>query len=438
MDRLFYFRTMDTKLFQLFYESSGVCTDTRNITKDCLFICIKGENFDGNTFAKDALVNGAKSVILDNPQYYDPNGNMFLVENSVLYLQKLANFHRNKFDIPVVGITGSNGKTTSKELITAVLSQKFNVLSTIGNLNNHLGVPFTLLRLNHSHEIAIIEMGANHPGDIAELCEIAEPDFGLITNIGKAHLEGFRNFEGVLNTKKELYDCIENKNGTIVVNSDDEVLTNILSSRIKKMTYGTVNADITGTLLRLSPFVEMKWSDVNHVSDEIRTRLVGKYNFYNFLAAIAFGRLFKIEPDLISEAIETYEPTNKRSQVKKTDKNTLILDCYNANPSSMKVALESFSQNENPEKLLILGGMKELGIETATEHQKVIQYCEQLNLSGYFVGPEFANIKSDALIEHFESTEDLIEQLKSNPISGKLILLKGSRGIALEKLEDWL
>lgn len=429
---------MESKLFQLFYESTGVCTDTRNIGQDCLFICIKGENFDGNTFASDALREGAKYVILDNEEYYESNEKMFLVKNSVNFLQNLANYHRNKFTIPVIGITGSNGKTTSKELITAVLSKKYNVLATIGNLNNHLGVPFTLLRLNESHEIAVIEMGANHPGDIAELCEIAEPDFGIITNIGKAHLEGFKNFDGVLNTKKELYDAIEKKRGKIIVNSDDEVLNKILPKQIKTITYGTNNANINGKLLRLSPFVEMKWSEGEYESPELSTKLVGKYNFYNFLAAITFGRIFNIEHDLISDAIVNYEPTNRRSQVKQSEKNTLILDCYNANPSSMMEALESFSQIENPNKLLIIGGMKELGVESETEHKKTIQLCEKLNLKGYFVGSEFSSIHSDSIMEHFNSTDELIDSIKRNPISGKLILLKGSRGIALEKLEDWL
>ena len=263
-------------LFELFYDTTGISTDTRNIEKDSLFICLKGDNFNGNKFAEQALEKGAKYVIVDEIDY-KTNHNIFLVDNCLDFLQKLANHHRNKFNIPIIGITGSNGKTSSKELINAVLQKKYNVLATIGNLNNHIGVPLTLLRLNESHEIAIIEMGANKFKDIEELCNIAEPNYGIITNIGKAHLEGFINFEGVLKTKKELYDSILKKDGTIILNSDDEVLINNAPD-VAKIMYGTSDkATIQGELINLSPFVEMKWKTENYSSDLISTKMIGKY-----------------------------------------------------------------------------------------------------------------------------------------------------------------
>lgn len=430
---------MDNSLFDVFYKSTGICTDTRSIQTGSLFICIKGENFDGNSFASKAIEAGASHVIVDNSDYYTNDGTMTLVDNSVEYLQKLANFHRHKFNIPIIGITGSNGKTTSKELINAVLSEKYNVLATVGNLNNHLGVPFTLLRLNKSHEIAIIEMGANKFGDIQELCEIAEPTHGIITNIGKAHLEGFINFEGVLKTKKELYDSIEKSNGIIVYNQDDKTLATNIPKNVETLSYGTVgNETVYGELIGLSPFVEMKWNTESFQSNEIETQMIGKYNFYNYLAAATFGILFNVSNESISNAIKNYTPTNNRSQVKKTRNNTLILDCYNANPTSVSSALESFAMNSHPNKNFILGDMKELGIESKKEHQNIIKLAEKLNLQGFVVGEEFSSIESKSIIKSFTNTEALIEYLKTSPMNEKLILLKGSRSIGLEKLENHL
>ena len=427
---------MGTALFDHFYNSSGVCTDTRNIEKNCLFICIKGENFDGNQFALKALEDGASHVIVDNEKFFSDNGKMTLVRDSVEYLQKLSNFHRNKFSIPVIGITGSNGKTSTKELLNAVLSKKYNVLATKGNLNNHLGVPFTLLRLTKDHEIAIIEMGANGFKDIEELCDIAQPNHGIITNIGKAHLEGFINFEGVLKTKRELYSAIEKVNGHIVLNGDDNILLDILPKNIKHITYGTSdNCTIHGELIGLTPFIEMKWSAKNYQSEVLSTQMIGKYNFYNYLAAIAFGVEFGVDPKAISEAIVVYTPTNNRSQVKKTNHNTLILDCYNANPTSMASALESFALNPHPNKFFILGDMKELGNDSSKEHQNIVQQFENLGLMGYTVGPEFSKIESNFVLQNFENTEQLVDYLKGTPISHRLILLKGSRSIGLEVLE---
>ncbi|NVK64194.1 MAG: UDP-N-acetylmuramoyl-tripeptide--D-alanyl-D-alanine ligase [Flavobacteriales bacterium] len=425
-------------LYQLFLDSSGICTDTRKIQSDCIFVCIKGENFDGNTFAAKALESGAKHVIVDNETYFTDTSGMTLVENSVKWLQELANHHRKQFDIPVIGITGSNGKTSTKELIHAVLSQKYNVLATIGNLNNHLGVPFTLLRMKPEHEIAIIEMGANRFKDIEELSIIAEPTHGIITNIGKAHLEGFGGFEGVLRTKRELYESIESSNGLIVYNADDEILKNALPKEVKTVNYGTENGDIRGELVDLSPFVEMKWMYESYTSPVLKTQMIGKYNFYNYLAAVTFGIVFDVPATDISAAIEEYTPTNNRSQVKKTEKNTLILDCYNANPTSMRSALESFAANSHPDKLFIIGDMKELGKEEEKEHKAIVELIEKLNLQGYTVGDAFKQHASSSILQQFETTQELNEFLSSENLSGKLILLKGSRSIGLEKAEEFL
>lgn len=427
------------KSFEHFYSSVGISTDTRNIEQNSLFVCIKGDNFDGNTFAHEALKQGAKHVIVDNEEYFDKELNMTLVDNSIEYLQKLANYHRRKFNIPVIGITGSNGKTTSKELINSVLSKKYNVLATIGNLNNHLGVPFTLLRLNSQHDIAIIEMGANKPEDIKELCAIAEPTHGIITNIGKAHLEGFKTLQGVITTKKELYDSIEDRNGKLFINSDDQTLINILPERIETIKYGTNGTEnVTGELVALSPFVEMKWNAKNYSSEVLKMQMIGKYNFYNYLAAIAFGREFNVSEKSIDEALIEYAPENKRSQVAKTDKNTLILDCYNANPTSMQSALESFSMNKAENKICILGDMKELGPDSTLEHEKIITLLEEYNIQAYLVGSEFFKLDSCNILQKKNTVEELIEFIQQFPIENKIILIKGSNSIHLDRLETSL
>jgi UDP-N-acetylmuramoyl-tripeptide--D-alanyl-D-alanine ligase len=423
------------ELFNLFYASSGVCTDTRKIEEDCLFICLKGANFNGNTFAQQALKEGARYVICDEAEYATEE-NIFLVPNTLIFLQKLANFHRKRFSIPVIGITGSNGKTSTKELINAVLSEKFHVLATIGNLNNHIGVPLTLLRLTNEHEIAIIEMGANQFKDIEELCAIAEPTHGIITNIGKAHLEGFGGFEGVLKTKRELYESVESIGGTLIVNIDDQLLTQQISPKTKIYTYGTRNeATIVGELIRLDPFVNLKWSDHAYDSGALQTHMVGKYNFYNFIAAIAFGRLFGVEPEKIDHAISSYIPQNNRSQIVKSNRNTLILDCYNANPTSMRSALESFSMIEHPNKLFIIGDMLELGEQANTEHAVILNYIEENKLIGFTVGPLFQSLKSSNALKQFSTREEASAYFSSTQIDSALILLKGSRGIGLESLE---
>ena len=422
-------------LFQLFYQTSGVSTDTRKIKQDSLYIALKGENFDGNTFADKAIELGAKYAIVDNKDFVNES-TIFHVDDSLVFLQKLSNYHRKRFDIPLIGITGSNGKTTSKELLNAVLSKKYNVLCTEGNFNNHIGVPLTLLNLTEDHEIAIIEMGANKPKDIEELCLIAEPNYGIITNVGKAHLQGFLSFEGVIETKSELYSFIRQTEGKIVVNGDDEILTNkAISLFLKKISYGTNSENqVQGDLVKLNPFVELIWKKEGYTSPIIKTNLVGKYNFLNFLAAVAFGTIFNVDNEKINQAISNYIPTNNRSQVQKTKENTLIIDCYNANPSSMQLALESFKEIQHPNKLAILGDMFELGLESDAEHKKIIDYCIENEIQFLTVGDFFQKHNSFG----YKNTQEAIEFINSANIKSSLILLKGSRGIALEKVIAFL
>lgn len=422
-------------IYHLFYESSGVCTDTRSIKKDCLFICLKGSNFNGNTFAEQALINGAKYVIVDDAAYKTSDA-IILVDNSLEFLQKLANFHRLKFSIPVIGITGSNGKTSTKELLAIVLKTTFNVLATKGNLNNHIGVPLTLLELTKDHEMAIIEMGANRFKDIEELCAICEPTHGIITNIGKAHLEGFGGFEGVLKTKKELYQAIENINGTIVYNADDEVLVNNLPINLKTLSYGTTtNATVVGELVKLSPFISLRYKTGDYSSPILSLNMVGKYNFYNYLAAITFGQLFNVKDELINAALSNYQPENNRSQVKKLENNTLILDSYNANPTSMLSALESFAMIEHASKVAIIGDMLELGEEATKEHQAIVTFIESKNITCFSVGNLFKAIPSSKIEQQFSDCNEAAIYFTQHPLKQKLILLKGSRGIGLERLE---
>jgi len=422
------------KLFELFDKTNGVSIDTRTIQKDSLFIAIKGDKFDGNLFAKKAIEAGAKFAIVENKSIANEI-NIFWVIDTLLFLQKLANFHRSKFNIPIVGITGSNGKTSTKELINVVLSQKYKVLCTKGNLNNHLGVPLTLLQINESHELAIIEMGANKHGDIKELAEIAEPNYGIITNIGKAHLEGFINFEGVLKTKLELFDFISSTKGEFIVNADDEILNNATKDYSRRMLFScNKNTTIQGQLEGLTPFVELSYKIENYQSPCIKTNMIGNYNFYNFLVAITFGHLFKVSNDLINEAISNYVPSNNRSQVLKTNNNELIIDCYNANPSSMLAALESFLMLKETNKIAILGDMLELGEESIVEHQKILTYCKDHNIECITIGPIFLCLNKIG----FNSIEDYKESLLKKRLTKKTILLKGSRGITLEFLIPYL
>ena len=413
-------------LYTIFQKHPSICTDTRKIEKGSLFFALKGENFNGNKFAAQAIDDGCIFAIIDEKEYAN-SSNTILVDNVLVTLQELATFHRKQLNIPIIGITGTNGKTTSKELINAVLSSEKNCYSTKGNLNNHIGVPLSILEIKNTHQIAVIEMGANHKSEIDFLCNISKPTHGVITNIGSAHLEGFKNLQGVIDTKKELYNFLKETNGHLFVNNDDDLLLS-LSEGIERTTYGK-NGDCKGKVTGTTPFIS--------VSDETKTihsNLLGEYQFSNIMLAICIGKHFGIDENNIKKSIEDYTPTNNRSQIINTKSNTLILDAYNANPSSMKAMLNSFSKQNYDNKLCILGDMLELGEYSKLEHKSIINLCEKLELECIYVGEEFNKVCSNA----FSSRVELEEDLQKNSIKNKTILLKGSRGIGLEKLEKYL
>ena len=435
---------MIEKLYSIFLKHPLVCTDTRDIKPGSIFFALKGGNFNGNQFAEKAIEMGCAYAVIDEKEF-QKNENYFLVDDVLKALQQLANHHRKQLNIPVIGITGSNGKTTSKELVNAVLSKKYKVLATVGNLNNHIGVPLTLLSITKEHEMAIVEMGANHQGEIAELCTIAEPDFGIITNIGKAHLEGFGGIEGVKKGKSELYKYIQSKSGKLFVHGDDDVLLELASST-EKVTYGTKKLyDIVGAIAEnTSEFISFQWATrynaVNIKKSElVPTQLVGIYNYYNLLCAACVGHYFKVEDELINQALKEYAPSNNRSQLHKTKSNTLILDYYNANPSSMSLAIENFASLNQPNKMVILGDMLELGSESEKEHDAIVTLLQQKNISNaLLVGPLFINAGKKVNAKTFSTSDDVVEFLKQNKIADSTILIKGSRGIKLEKVVEVL
>ena len=408
-----------------------VTTDTRNIAKNDLFFALKGPNFNGNKFAEKALELGAKYAVIDEKEYFI-EGKTFLVENVLETLQNLARHHREKINIPVVAITGTNGKTTTKELLGAVLTSQYNILITEGNLNNHIGVPLTLLQLNKQHEIAVIEMGASKIGDIKELVEIALPNYGIITNIGKAHLEGFGDVETIKRTKFELYDFIIKNKGGVVINNEDELLTSYIPKEIDKFTYGFSKADVTGKVVKQTPTLEMELTMEENAPKMVKTNLLGAYNQNNILAAACVGKIFKVSKENIEWSIAHYSPTNNRSQLVKTSKNTVIADCYNANPTSTMESLISFNQIESSQKLVILGDMLELGASSEVEHQAIVDYLESKSLKAILVGKCYQKTKSG--FTTFKDTLQLIPYLKQDGLENSLVLLKGSRGIKLEML----
>ena len=408
-----------------------VTTDTRNIAKNDLFFALKGPNFNGNKFAEKALELGAKYAVIDEKEYFI-EGKTFLVENVLETLQNLARHHREKINIPVVAITGTNGKTTTKELLGAVLTSQYNILITKGNLNNHIGVPLTLLQLNKEHEIAVIEMGASKIGDIKELVEIALPNYGIITNIGKAHLEGFGDVETIKRTKFELYDFIIKNKAGVVVNNEDELLTSYIPKEIDKFTYGFSKADVTGKVVKQTPTLEMELTMEENAPKMVKTNLLGAYNQNNILAAACVGKIFKVSKENIERSIAHYSPTNNRSQLVKTSKNTVIADCYNANPTSTMESLISFNQIESSQKLVILGDMLELGASSEVEHQAIVNYLESKSLKAILVGKCYQKTKSG--FTTFKDTLQLIPYLKQDGLENSLVLLKGSRGIKLEML----
>ncbi|WP_347838723.1 UDP-N-acetylmuramoyl-tripeptide--D-alanyl-D-alanine ligase [uncultured Draconibacterium sp.] len=423
------------QLYSCFLETRTISTDSRKIKAGSVFFALKGANFNGNKYASDALKKGAAYAVVDE-ETYAGGKNIFLVENVLQTLQQLAHYHRCKLKCPVLAITGTNGKTTTKELIAAVLSKKFNVSFTQGNLNNHIGVPLTLLQTTEQTEFAVVEMGANHPGEIAELCKIAAPDFGIITNIGRAHLEGFGSFEGVIKTKGELYDYMAQQNGTIFYNANNTLLQE-LSKRVKKsISFGASNASFTGEPIQSPPFLHVKVNFKKGVL-YLNSNLIGDFNFENILAAACIANYFGVDPLKIQQAIKEYHPTNNRSQLIKKGNLKIIMDAYNANPTSMSASIKSFMENLQDEKYLILGDMLELGDYSAQEHKNIVSSLPQsIRKNVYLVGNEFMKTTQDDTIKTFKSVADLCLHLKQYPIKNGNILIKGSRGIQLEKVLD--
>lgn len=427
-------------LYQIFLDCQLVTTDSRNCPEGSLFIALKGESFNGNAFAGKALETGCAYAIIDEPEYaVEGDQRYILVDDCLQTLQQLANYHRRQLGTRVIGITGTNGKTTTKELISTVLSQSHNILYTLGNLNNHIGVPSTLLRLKAEHDLAVIEMGANHPGEIKFLSEIVEPDCGIITNVGKAHLEGFGSFEGVIKTKGELYDFLRKKEGsTVFIHHDNAYLMNIAGG-LNLIPYGTeddlyVNGRITGN----SPYLTFEWkAGKAGETYQVQTQLIGEYNFPNALAAITIGLFFGVEAAKINEALAGYTPQNNRSQLKKTNDNTLIIDAYNANPTSMMAALQNFRNMEVPHKMLLLGDMRELGAESAAEHQKIADYIKEYDFEEvWLVGEQFA--AAEHSFKTYPNVQEVIKELETNKPKGYTILIKGSNGIRLSSTVDHL
>ena len=416
-----------SKLYNIFKEYPSISTDSRNIKKESIFFALKGKNFNGNQFAEEALKSGCKYAVIDEKEY-EINENYILVNNALKTLQQLASLHRDNINIPIIAITGTNGKTTSKELITSCLSSELETAYTKGNYNNHIGVPLTLLEINKKHEIGIIEMGANHKNEINFLCEIAKPNYGIITNIGKAHLEGFKNFEGVKSTKKELYDFIKKNNGVIFINNDDKTL-NEISKNIKSITYG-INGAIIGKEVTSSVYTEVLFNKI-----KINSNLIGSYQFYNIMLAIAVAQHFSIKEKNIIKSLESYYPKNNRSQVIQSESNLIILDAYNANPSSMSEMINSFYKIKKDGKVCILGDMGELGIFSKNEHEEIIKLNKKLNLKTFYIGSEFKKLtKKNSFIDF----QEFKNYLKDFPITNSTILIKGSRSQKLENIVELL
>jgi UDP-N-acetylmuramoyl-tripeptide--D-alanyl-D-alanine ligase len=427
-------------VYSLFKKSLLVTTDSRKATSGTIFFALKGENFNGNQFAASALKQGCSYTVIDEEQYYTGE-NCILVKDCLAALQDLAKYHREQLKCPFIAITGSNGKTTTKELIKSVLSKKYKVLATSGNLNNHIGVPLTILEITPETEIAIIEMGANHIGEIERLCEIAQPDLGLITNIGRAHIGEFGSFEAIAKAKTEMYHFLRKKKGKVFINSANELLMSNAAG-MEQITYGSSRKDFCHCRLEGSdPYLK-----VNYENETITSQLIGKYNFENIAAAICIGKYFKVETERIKEAIEEYVPSNNRSQIVKTKKNTLVLDAYNANPSSMKAAIENFYDMTGESKWLILGDMRELGKYEVEEHKTILELiAEKKFKNAVLVGDVFIKAVSESnpggftpLL--FKNSDELANRLKAEPLSKvpSLILIKGSRGIKLEKVVEFL
>ena len=426
-------------LYDYFKECGKVTTDTRNCPENSMFIALKGETFNGNAFAKQALEKGCRYAVVDEEEYAEEgNSNILLVDDCLKTLQALAREHRRQMGTRIIGITGTNGKTTTKELIATVLKKRYKVLYTQGNLNNHIGVPLTLLNLTEKHELAVVEMGANHPGEIRTLVHIAEPDCGLITNVGKAHLEGFGSFEGVVKTKSELYDYLRSKeNAFIFLDKDNEVLCQA-SAGLENIGYGMENDAlyVSGRLHACAPFLAFEWKHggKNH---DVQTHLIGSYNIKNALAAISIGCRFGVPAEDICEALDNYIPSNNRSQLTETADNHLIVDAYNANPTSMRAALENFRLMEVPHKVAVLGDMKELGEGSTEEHRQIVSLLATCNFEKVIlVGTEFGKVNEN--FEHYPDVEAVKDIFTQNKPKGKFVLIKGSNSMKLSQLKDIL
>jgi len=427
-----------SELYELCKQHPVICTDSRKITEGCIYVSLKGETFDGNSFALEALQKGASYSITDNNSLPKTNG-LIKVEDGLKALQDLAAYHRQQFDIPVIGITGSNGKTTTKELMLSVLRRKYNVLATAGNFNNQIGVPLTLFGLREGHEIAIIEMGASKQGDIKELCDVADPNYALITNIGKAHLETMGGLEGVLKTKTELFDHIRHHGGNLLVHSCDKLMVENAAGK-DAFYYGALPTDdAQGRIVRDGNFVSVQWKrkgDKESIDGKpvVKTNLTGTYNLPNIMAAVATGIVFGLTDEEIAKGLSAYEPSNNRSEVKKNGSNTFILDAYNANPSSMEVAITNLISSDGAHHSVILGEMLEVGPTSAEEHKNICARLATLKMKTIcLVGKEFLPFKNEFSFHFFENVDGLNEWLESHPLENETVLIKGSRGNKLEK-----
>ena len=428
------------ELYKHYLKNPVISTDTRNITEGCIFFALKGDNFNANEFAEQAIEKGAAFVVIDEVKF-EINSKCLLVNDVLLALQDLARHHRKQLNIPFIGLTGSNGKTTSKELVNAVLSERYKTFATFGNLNNHIGVPLSILSITEDVQIAVIEMGANHQKEIELLCTIAQPTHGIITNVGMAHLDGFGGFEGVKKGKAELYTYLKGTNGYTFVNRDNDFLLemSVAAGLTKLIYYGTENGNtIKGSLKSSDPFIEVDWTN-HEVSTSVKTNLTGSYNFENILAAICIGDFFDMRPEEINNGLSNYQPKNNRSQLTKTENNTVICDFYNANPSSMNAALNNISKLSANKRIAILGDMFELGPESESQHQHIVEQAFTSDLDEViFIGKYFYAFKNAEKGIFFETPAEAADYLIANKITDALVLLKGSRGMKLESLLQYL
>ncbi len=425
------------EIYCILQKCTGVTTDSRKCGPGLMFFALKGERFDGNEFVRGALEQGCPYAVMDNADLYDArDSRMILVDNVLDSLQQVAAFHRRTLGTPVIGITGTNGKTTTKELTNAVMSTTYNVLCTQGNLNNSIGVPLTVLGLKPEHEFAIVEMGASHPGDIMELVQVSQPDYGLITNVGKAHLLGFGSFEGVKRTKGELYDWLRDHDGTAFVNRDNEHLQQMCKG-LPLIEYGKPGQEgllVEGEVLECNPFVKFRWRSAKGDWHTVQTNLIGAYNVDNALAAITIGLKFGVKEQDASDAVAGYKPQNNRSQLTETSRNCLVVDAYNANPTSMAAAIENFSMMKAQDKMLILGDMRELGDVSADEHRRIVGMLREKGFDCvWLVGSEFKAVAGDSGFRLFADVDEVNRALETEKVSGKTILIKGSNSIGLTK-----